>query len=322
MKETEFVNAVATVRAYETKLLNSADVENLISAQSFDDAVKMLNDRGFADFENRDENEVLSEKQIEAYNFLQNISPDKHILDFLIVKNDFHNIKAFLKALVSENDPKKYYIFPSVTDVDLIEEAISEKKFDILPLYMKEFVEEGYDLITRTLDGQLLDVYLDKASLEATLKFAEDTDCDFAKKLAETLVATANIKIATRCVKTGKDIDFLQRVIAECKTLNKKDLIKATLGGMKDLYEFVEKSEYSNLADKLEISLTAFEKAVDDTIIEYVKRAKYQSFGPNPLIAYYLAKEAEIKTVRIILSCKYNGLSDDKIRERMRNLYV
>ena len=134
MKETEFVNAVATVRAYETKLITSADVENLISASSFDDAVKLLNDRGFADFENRDENEVLSEKQLEAYDFLINISPVKHILDFLIVKNDFHNIQAFLKALVSKNDPKKYYIFPSIVDVDLLEEAVQEKKGTYLNL--------------------------------------------------------------------------------------------------------------------------------------------------------------------------------------------
>ncbi|MCI8744511.1 MAG: V-type ATP synthase subunit C, partial [Lachnospiraceae bacterium] len=35
-----------------------------------------------------------------------------------------------------------------------------------------------------------------------------------------------------------------------------------------------------------------------------------------------LARENEIKTVRIILSGKLNGLSDDSIRERVREMYV
>ena len=35
-----------------------------------------------------------------------------------------------------------------------------------------------------------------------------------------------------------------------------------------------------------------------------------------------LARENEIKTVRIILSGKANGLSEESIRERIREMYV
>ena len=38
---------------------------------------------------------------------------------------------------------------------------------------------------------------------------------------------------------------------------------------------------------------------------------KYESFSVGPLVAYVLARENEIKTVRIILSGKQNGFSDD-----------
>ena len=49
---------------------------------------------------------------------------------------------------------------------------------------------------------------------------------------------------------------------------------------------------------------------------------KYQSFSVGPLVAYVLARENEIKTVRIIVSGKRSGLSDDSIRERVREMYV
>ena len=42
----------------------------------------------------------------------------------------------------------------------------------------------------------------------------------------------------------------------------------------------------------------------------------------GPVIAWSIAREMEIKTVRIILTGKANGLTDEAIRERMRETYV
>ena len=42
----------------------------------------------------------------------------------------------------------------------------------------------------------------------------------------------------------------------------------------------------------------------------------------GPLLGYLIARENEIKTVRIILTGKQNGFSDDAVRERIREMYV
>ncbi|MEG1437195.1 MAG: V-type ATPase subunit, partial [Oscillospiraceae bacterium] len=60
----------------------------------------------------------------------------------------------------------------------------------------------------------------------------------------------------------------------------------------------------------------------DDLIMNCIKPARYKAFGVDPIVAYYLAKDAEIKSVRIILSAKLNHLPADIIRERVRALYV
>ena len=52
------------------------------------------------------------------------------------------------------------------------------------------------------------------------------------------------------------------------------------------------------------------------------KTSKYINIGPEPIFSYIVAKEAEIKTLRIILVAKLNNLSPDVIRERVRELYV
>ena len=55
---------------------------------------------------------------------------------------------------------------------------------------------------------------------------------------------------------------------------------------------------------------------------ENAKKAKYMFLGFEPVMAFYYAKQAELKTVRILLGAKQNGLSDNALRERVRALYV
>ena len=44
--------------------------------------------------------------------------------------------------------------------------------------------------------------------------------------------------------------------------------------------------------------------------------------GVGPVVAYYFARKSEIKTVRMILTARANGLAEKDIRERIRKAYV
>ena len=57
-------------------------------------------------------------------------------------------------------------------------------------------------------------------------------------------------------------------------------------------------------------------------VMENMKKAKYTAFGLGPIAAYIFARMTEIGCVRIILSAKFNGTSEETVRERMRELYV
>ena len=79
---------------------------------------------------------------------------------------------------------------------------------------------------------------------------------------------------------------------------------------------------YGRLCDSMELGFTAFEKACDDYLTEYVKEAKYKTLTPEPVAAYILAKETEAKCVRIIMTCKLHNIDADTIKERVRGAYV
>ena len=135
-------------------------------------------------------------------------------------------------------------------------------------------------------------------------------------------MTVADIKIAVRSQKTAKSTDFMKRAMAECDSLSVSQLSKAALSGMDAICEYLRGTAYAEGADALAESPSAFERWCDNRIIQTISPEKYHAFTIGPVIAYVIARQNEIKTVRIILSGKQNELPDDSIRERVREMYV
>jgi len=329
MKDTEYANAVARIRANESNLLNSVQAELLISADTYQSVINILEEFGWIEPENHDDiNMALKLQGQKTWKLLCEIAPDIRELEFLIIKNDFHNIKAALKAFVSMqtlgsslNDTVAFVI-PSSIEPEQIKDAIYNKKFDNLPDYAREAAEKTYEVLIRTGDGQIADIMLDAMALSYIVEIAEKTKNKFIINMAEIMCVTANLKTALRSARTGKDRQFLDTALFSTKTLDKNSLIEAAVQGDDVLIRYISTTNYFEAADHIRKSTTSFEKWCDDILMDYVKNAKYICLGVEPLIAYYIAKDAEIKNVRIILSCKYNKLSPEIIKERVRNLYV
>ena len=119
-----------------------------------------------------------------------------------------------------------------------------------------------------------------------------------------------------------KSAEFIRRALAECETLDADALSKAAAKSFDDLLEYLSLSPYANEANALKKSFSEFEKQCDNLIMEKVKKQKSNPFTLGPVAAYYLAKEAEIKAVRIVLSGVKNGLDENSVKERLRDLYV
>ena len=68
--------------------------------------------------------------------------------------------------------------------------------------------------------------------------------------------------------------------------------------------------------------LTEFERLCDNALTAYLSQGKRVAFGEHPLIGYLYAREAELTTIRIILTGRLAGLDTDAIRERLRDSYV
>ena len=313
MNGTKYANAVGAVRAMENTLLSKSDVDQLISSKSKAEIESILTSKNGAS---------KGDDLVSVWEMLREYAPDCKELEILLYKNDFHNLKAVLKGVISNREPSDYYVSPSNVELSVLVEAINKKDYSLLPEYMRKTAEEAYELVTNTLDGQLSDSLIDRSYMEALQKSAEEFGGEFMQRYAQLITASADIKTAYRCSMLNKPSQFMENAICGSRELEKDQLIKAALGGTESLFAFLESTPYSDVAALLKTSAAQYEKWCDDVVLELAETARMQAFGPEPLAAYYIAKEAEIKNLRILSVCKEFGADRETITERMRKLYV
>lgn len=320
MRETEYAHAVAVIRANENNLLTKADLDALALSESYNAALQWLEGKGWK-ISGFEPDSYLDRRLNESWCLIMEVAPDSGVLSFLTVPNDFHNAKAALKSFFSGSEAK--FVTPFSVEPGLFKEALVDKeKIAHLPPYIGPAFRNAYEALSQTMDGQLAEVILDAAALKALKKKGEDSGSEFIRRICEMRCAFSDIKICYRAVMTVKGIEFLEAALCGTEELPKQALINAAQGGLGGLFELLKGGPYEDAAERLRVSLSEYERFCDDRIMEYARSAKFLSFGPEPLVAYFLAKQAEIKNVRIILACKRSGMPAGAIREKERMLYV
>ncbi len=325
MSNAKYTYAVARIRALETKLFNQAVIDQLIGCATEEECIQVLEEKGWGDQETSGDPEgMLTREEEKTWETIREMGVDMSVFDVLSYPNLFHNLKAAIKEACTPEGSRPVNIYYEDTTIPPREmlEIIQNKEFSRLPENMAEAAREAYEALLHTRDGQLCDVIIDRAALDAIYQAGLKAKDKIIKDYAESIVAVADIRIAVRSQKTGKTVDFMKRAMAECESLNVDQLARAAAGGMEAVTEYLSGTAYAQGGQAIAESPSAFERWCDNRLMQDMQPQKYEVFSVGPLVAYVLARLNEIKTVRIILSGKQNGFSDDSIRERVRDMYV
>lgn len=321
--ETHYAYAVTAVRVRQMKSLDQSDLDRMIAAPSFASALAVLEAKGWSVPTGlADTNAMLSKELRDCWDYLVEIAPDPSIFDPFILKNDYHNLKAGIKSVLSDYRVDTFFMYPCTLSVETLRKAIIEKQFDILPEPFSSLGTEMYDILVRTGDGQRSDIIADRSALDETLACAKRGGDPLILSLTEFFCAVTHIKTAFRAARIGKSAEFLERAIGTCDTLNRTELIERASEGIRPLLDYLETTGYREGVLILSSSASGFERWCDDKTMEMLENVRYIALGTEPLIAFWLGKEAEIRDVRIILAAKQAGLSSAETRNRLRRLYV
>lgn len=324
MSDQNYTYAVARIRALENRLFSNAVIEQLLAIPSPERCLQFLMEHGWGDSETPlNAEDILLKEEEKTWKVIRELLNDgDEILNVLSCQKLYHNLKAAIKTAAGSFTHGKLYFEDCAIGGQQMAQIVQERNWNALPSSMQAAAKEAAEAYLHTGDGQLCDVIVDRAALDAIYQSGQAAKEEILRDYAEAVVATADIKIAVRAQRTGKSLEFMRRAMAPCSGLNIERLSAAALSGMEAICAYLEGTAYAGGAQALKDSSSAFERWCDNQLIETIKPQKYNPFTAGPLVAYVLARQNEIKTVRIILTAKANGLSQERIRERIREMYV
>ncbi|MDU1583295.1 MAG: V-type ATPase subunit, partial [Peptoniphilus harei] len=253
------------------------------------------------------------------------ISPSKIPVKLLTLKYFYHNLKVLIKEDIGKKDLKDLYM--NIGDFDLKEYKDALLKGSKKNKYF-ELITRVEELYEEKKDPQLIDIYLDNAYFTELLELAKESKVDLFIKYAKNLIDFTNIRTLLRAKKQEKSVEFLRSIIIEGGNVREEtyfDLLNRDISSYTDAFKKLEIYKYIKEAldsFKERGNLSDFEREMDNYFIDLIKDVKYITYGPEVVFANALAKEMEIKNLRIILVSKLNGLDSEFIREKLRDTYV
>ncbi len=321
MRETEYTYAVARIRASEQRMLSKADFDLLISAGSYDSALRILTDKGWSEPESGSPYDICEIEMKKTRDFIAESVPDINVFNALAVGNDFANLKSAIKAFFSDFEPDKYITCPFVCAPEIITQSVRDGDFSSLPAYLSECASQAYHAYTEKQSGQLTEIIIDRACVKAEFDFARDLESALLDEINDLKAAVSDIKTARRSFLTGKTKEFCLGALSGLGRLDSRTLTEHAYGG-KGLAGFIKESGLEEIADYADGDFTSLEMRCDNLITRKAAGCKHDIYGTDAVIAYWFGKAAEIKNVRIILSAKLSGIPKEIISERMREIYV
>lgn len=318
--------AIGNLRARENTLLKKSDLAQLTALGSTDSLAATLRDKGFGDRTTQvDVPQLLKKENEQLWDYLYGIAPDKKVFDPFLLENDYHNLKVILKALVRNVDAAPMLLHPVTVVPQIIQNAVREKRFELLPDMMKDAAARGYEILTSSGDAQLCDGVIDKACMQAQLMLVHDRQyhCPLAAEIVSTMVFYNNMKAALRCARSAKNAAFLNETLVETGIIDADRLKNAVLSGTEKVLELLSAAGHGGeqAAAAYEKSPSDFEKFCDDYVMSLARRAKFVTMGVEPVVGYYMARKAEIKNIRIIYSGIKTGQPEQMTTGRLRELY-
>ncbi|MDI6689830.1 MAG: V-type ATP synthase subunit C [Actinomycetota bacterium] len=324
--------ATGRIKVLENKLFSRHRVERLVEADDFSDQLRILAETDYGGFfENvrtiDDIEEALHKYLAKVYDFLDELTRERNIISFFRLRYDFHNLKVILKTKYKQETREHIWSHLGLLDVPRARDLIEQGMVDELPEVYRQAVKEAMHRFEEERDSQQIDIVLDGELYKLLHGLAVSQRNDFLQDLVKIFIDLGNIKTFLRAKNLGRKKDFISQALFDNGSIDREIFIALYEEPLDSLLERLKNTPHAELLravfrEEKKVDLSTFDKLVDNFVLNHAKKAKYVPVGLEPIVGYILAKESEVNMVRVILTGRLNNVPRDKIRERIRDLYV
>ena len=337
--DTRYTYAVARIRGLETKLLDRQWIERLL-AEDAEGALNVLADSAFqeaiADIDRpEDLEEGLVRALAETLSTVSALAPVPALIDLFRVRWDFRNLETLIKASLLKlgeegtgHSDQEIGLTDGVgtIDVGVLRKAVQDGDYVALPAVLADAARAATEAFRDSGEMARVDRVFDQAIWAHLLTVAAESGSEFLAEYFRVEIDLLNIRTFIRMKEAGLDRTDLLRAFIPGGTLD-PSLFEAYLGEPVDA--FARRLEYGSFGALAPIfrewkseRAHMLELACDNILLNYVEPARTIAYGIEPLVAFILVRQVEIKLVRAAVAAKLDGISRDELEGRLRAVHV
>lgn len=327
LKAVDWLCVSAYVRAQEAKLLTETEYGRMLDAHELSDAIRVLQDHGYAVAEPSlaAVESAVRQARAELFADFSAFSMDDRLLDLFRIRYDYHNVKVVLKAAAAGMDAEHLLLEGGRFEKQDFARRLREEEDDTLPEIMAAAVKDARRLLFAAGDPQKADFALDRACFAEMAALAADMESPFIDEYVRLMIDAENVKALLRVLRMYAGAEMLAEAAIPGGRVDVDHILAAVENGA-----LTEPYMGTPLAIAVEEIAQAvhgggvmfFEKACDNALMHYLQDAALVPFGPEAVLAYFVAREREFSNIRILMGGRFAKMRPDQIRERMRESYV
>jgi V/A-type H+-transporting ATPase subunit C len=314
----------AQVRALEMQMLSRATFLDMANAESFEQAADLLSateyalprtGSSFAEME-----DMLQLRRAAVRELFEILCIDKPIIEIFRTRDDFANLRLVLRRTLTEKPVGTDYSDQGNVPPEQFEQVFEEENYELFPDYMQQAVDRAVLAYYQNKDIRRIDYATDSVQAEFNLKKARKLESLFLLGLFRIQIDLTNIRTMLRLKFTESEQRnvFLDGGYIELERLEKGlDVGYEGLGSLffvTPYFRIVESGASYLTSNK---SFLKLEQQCEEHLTGFLKTTIQITAGPQPIIAFLLMKENEIRTVRLILTAKKNHLDTKLVLDRI-----
>lgn len=324
IEDWRYAYQTAKVRVLELSMIPRSTFVDMANAPSFAEAAELLSGTEYTVDPKSDSAQVeqmLLERRSQTRQLFVDLMLDEKIVDFMRAREDFTNMRLAIRRVVTERPLGDSYSNDGNVPAEEFEEIFEQENYERFPDYLQEGVEAAVLGYYESKDIRRIDYEIDRVEASWRVRQASANKLTFVLSLVRIRIDLANLRTMLRLKMADRQEEtnfFLPGGFVDADKF-----VQGLDTGYEAMSQLFYATPYFDLLEasvpylRNEQSFLKLEKECEDFLKGFLKTTRSVAAGPQPVIAYFLMKEAEIRTMRMVLTGKKNGLNAKLILDRL-----
>ena len=324
MPQSSTLYAVARLKMLRRHFLTTSQMQRLLSAPDYAQARLVLVEAAYLEGEQADWEKAAAKRLLDASVILKKLTPNQTVSDAFLMRHDIHNLKTLFKARILGIEPEGISSCGTL-DPELLRHAVADHRYQALPPALALTMDALEKQIAVKVDPMAIDVLLDQALFTLMHKALAHAPSAAVKAWLRMKADFANLMSFIRLQRMASSLSFSQVLVTGGGIeLAKLLALESKPDKLMGLYQQIYGKKVALMA-KAALEDSAHTAALEREL-ELLLQAPFASVSRqidslDAVIDYMLTLERETAAVRLIMTGKRNGFSQEAIEERLRADY-